>query len=108
MILETNHVSLAAATTGTGSVATLGGICRRARIYAVWASGCTSGQVIAEEAHDPAYTGTWSPLATFNVQDGAVEAVDVDAGALLYLRARVSTTVAGGSGPSVTVRIVAV
>ena len=106
-MLETNHVSLSAVATGTGSVAKLNGEHEHLRVYARWASGVSAGEVTIEEADDPDYAGTWAEVGVLSFVDDGISTLATAAGAMLNVRARITTTVSGGGSPTVTVRIVA-
>lgn len=88
--------SLVAATTGTGAVVDFGGMTSGLSIYVDWAAGVSAGVVVVETAPSPTYAGTWALLQTFTFSGGAV-AFDRVAGALLSVRARVTTNVVGGT-----------
>lgn len=74
-----------------------------------WATGVTAGTVVIEYADDPAYAGTWAPVATIAwsatspSQDYAYTPGQPKA-----LRHRITVTVSGGASPSVTTRLVGV
>jgi hypothetical protein len=92
-----------AATTGSGTAKVTNA--RELTIYIVGSAGVASGAVQLEEAHDPAYAGTWQAIGSpVTVVADSVKTVKTT-GAFLAVRARISTTVVGGT---VTVHIVAV
>lgn len=96
-------VSLNAATTGTGTAVNVAG--RAAVVFYLRGTGTiSSGVVTLEEADynpqsEAQYAGTWSSITTLNtntVTAGAQVAYHLPLGAYRYVRARISTTVAGG------------
>lgn len=97
-------------TTGvtTGSAVVTSADCsnrRRHTFYVVASAGVDAGAVMVETAHDPAYTGTWTPLL-LDPTDGSalpvavlastVYAIQVE-GAFMNLRLRITTTVTNGT-----------
>lgn len=78
--------------------------CRRTTHHIAWGTGVTSGVVEIETADDPAYSGTWAPIATVTFSGTAPKQdyLYVE-GPYLALRHRISTVVANGT---VTTRIV--
>ncbi len=88
-----------AQTTGNGTVAGASYLtqCRETAIYVVWGAGTGAGVFTIETAHDASYTGTWAPLAT--VTWAVVSKADVVqiTGIHMAMRARISTTVTGGT-----------
>ena len=70
----------------------------REHIFYVTGNGSvTAGEVTLETAADPAYAGTWSAITTaVTVPSDETTAVSVR-GVYLAVRARISTTVAGGT-----------
>ena len=103
----------AAATTGTGTPIAIPPSFIHHNFMIKAASGVTSGAVTIEESNDPNDAGTWAIVIPND--SGAVTVanpITVIAGANLliehegrlnFVRARVSTTIAGGGAPSVTV-----
>jgi hypothetical protein len=71
--------------------------------FVEWSAGTSAGVITIEEAADATYTGTWSSLATVTwaVAD-STEAVHLGPAPYGAIRARISTTVTGGT---VTVRV---
>lgn len=88
-------VSLSAATTGTGTVVSVGNS-TQVGWSVIWSAGVSAGQVIVETADSPTYAGTWAPLDTQNFAANAM-AVGTRTGPLRFVRARVSTNVVGGT-----------
>jgi hypothetical protein len=107
-IPETNHVSLNAVATGTGSAVNLGGAMRSLRVYATFSADVSAGEVIVEEAPTTDYAGTWAEIGTLAFVDDGCATLAQAAGGVLAVRARITTTISGGASPTVTVRIVAV
>lgn len=93
---------LTAATTGTGTAYDVLAAAREIKFYVIGSAGVTAGAVTLEEAHDPTYTGTWYPLDTpiDVLNDGVV--TRARSGCFRAVRARVTTTITGGS---VTVKL---
>src|SRR6185295_8585263 len=63
-----------------------------------WGTGVVSGAVTVEGADDPAYTGTWAPIAvvTFSGTAPKEDYVQAD-GSFGAIRHRVSTVLSGGT-----------
>lgn len=95
---------LAASATTDHGEAKIDGNAFEAAIYVVWGAGCSAGAVQIETADDIEYTGTWAPLGSA-ISWAAANKQDVlqVSGALGAIRARVSTTIVGGT---VNVKIV--
>ena len=91
-----------AATTGNGTAENIAGLGHEHCVYVQWASGVTAGVVSIETARLKDYTGTWAVIATANYNAAATDIYEFG-GAYKWIRARITTTVAGGSAPSVTV-----
>jgi lipocalin len=85
-----------AATTGAGLAVDLGGITRELAFHVIWSAGVNAGQVKMETAFDVSYTGTWAPIATADFVASTVQVVQAT-GAYRAVRARISTTVTGGT-----------
>ena len=92
-------------TTGTGTAINTGSIGHEHCFYVEWAADVTAGVVSLETARTQGYTGTWAVIDTESFEAGATNVFSY-AGALLAVRARITTTVAGGSDPGVTVEYV--
>lgn len=88
-----------AQTTGNGTVVGAGymGQCRESAIYVVWGAGTNAGVFTIESAHDNTYTGTWAPLATVTWSAASKQDIVQITGVHMALRARISTTVTGGT-----------
>ena len=96
------------ATTGNGTVQEITDLGNCHTVYITWLSGTTSGGITLETAPYPGYTGTWAAiLPEILVASGAGTCVTVNIQhmPLACIRARVSTTVAGGATPGVTVDV---
>lgn len=91
-----------AATTGNGTAIDLGGQNREAAVYIIGSSGITAGAVTVETADVTDYSGTWATLAGPVTLAASTQNVVQVSGVLAALRARISTTVTGGT---VTVRL---
>jgi hypothetical protein len=87
------------ATSGNGSSVGPGFMsnCRETAVYIAWGASTSAGAVTVETAHDTAYTGTWAPLAVVNWATQSKEDVVQITGVHLAIRARISTTVVGGT-----------
>lgn len=90
-----------AATSGNGTaVRTLtngNGPNREHSFYIIGSAGVASGAVQIETANDPTYAGTWAPLGSpITVTASTVKIFQVT-GALIAVRARISTAVTGGT-----------
>jgi hypothetical protein len=102
-VLQYSKTLLKDATTGSGSVQ-LWAQHREVSIYVIWSTGVTAGEVVIETADSEDYTGTWAgPLATISFEANKTDVVQIT-GALRAVRARISTTVVGGT---VTVKLYA-
>lgn len=64
--------------------------------YIIGSANISSGNVVIETSHTTSYTGTWANLATGTPSSTAITIVNVT-GVFEVLRARISTTIAGGS-----------
>ena len=92
-----------AQTTGDGVVQKIFGASRDSAFYIIWSPGVTAGGVQLETAQTKTYSGTWAPLGAENTfKTDATDIIQL-AGPFLFVRARISTDVVGGT---VTVVIV--
>jgi hypothetical protein len=98
-----------ATTTGNGTTLAIPPSFRNHTWIVTAAAGVTSGAVTIETTNDPTDTGTWAVVPMLNsianpltVTAGA-DLMMQHAGILNFVRARISTTIAGGAAPSVTV-----
>lgn len=96
-MLENKVLMQNAATSGNGTVMTLDGQHDHVRFFVIGSSGVTAGAVTIEEAHTADYAGTWAELQVVTVTASAVQTVYQACGSMLHTRARVSTTVTGGT-----------
>src|SRR5213594_3934087 len=85
-----------AATTGNGTIVDLGGITRELAFHIEWSAGVSAGQVKLEAAFTTDYAGMWAPIATADFVASTVQLVQAT-GAYRAVRARISTTVVGGT-----------
>lgn len=93
-----------AQTTGNGNIIAIPPSFRNHTIIITAASGVTSGAIQIECANDPADAGTWAQIGGGPITVSAgVDLLSQFTGIYNFLRARISTTIAGGAGPSVTV-----
>lgn len=94
-----NDWLISASTTGSASVV-VAGVGEYAAFVVQWenGTGLSAGVVTIEASADPSYAGTWAPLATV-AYVGATNHCDIVnlTGTFLVLRARISTTVVGGT-----------
>ncbi len=94
------------ATTGTSGIVPYDSFksCRETYVYVTWLSTTTSGVITVETSDDDSFTGTWASLGTVTFAGTApIKAVMQITGVMQNLRARISTTVAGGATPGVTI-----
>lgn len=94
-----------AQSTGNGTVVGAAAMskCRETAIYLVPSAGITSGAVTIESAHDAAFTGTWAPMGSALSLVASTEQIVQITGVHLNLRARISTTVVGGTVTAILV-----
>lgn len=98
-----------AQTTGNGIVLALPPSFRNHNWIVTAAAGVTSGAVTIETSNDPADAGTWAAIVPDkSIANPLTVSAGVDllisyTGLLNFVRARISTTIAGGGSPSVTV-----
>lgn len=91
--------SLSAATTGTGTAFAMNNAVQVGWAV-IWSSGVTAGEVKIEAAASANYSGTWYELdkQTFSAAPAANSVMlGTFPGPLLFVRARVSTTVSDGT-----------
>ena len=79
-------------------------LCREVAAYITWSAGVVSGGITFETSEDETYTGTWAPVGNEVPFSGTAPRKTVfgATGVYAWVRARISTVVAGGT---VTVRI---
>lgn len=71
---------------------------RESVLYVDWTLGTTAGAVIIEHAHASDYGGGWSPFGTFTwATENTEDSVQIT-GCMGAWRARITTTVVGGTG----------
>lgn len=91
------QVLQAAQTTGNGTPYDVNGAARELLFSIIWSAGVTAGEVTLETSHDTAYAGAWDP---FEAPIGFVANAVITrryTGCHRAVRARISTTVAGGN-----------
>lgn len=69
---------------------------RRLAVYARFSSGASAGVVTVETSSDRNYSGTWHSLGTLTAASDTEKVLFVD-GPLLWVRARISTAISGGT-----------
>lgn len=99
---------LTAVTTGTGVAVAIPSSFRHHNIIVTGASGVTSGAVTIETSNDADDTKVWAVVIMEGSVANPITVTTADllmthTGLLNIIRARVSTIVAGGGSPSVTV-----
>jgi hypothetical protein len=67
------------------------------KTYVRFGAGTSAGAVVIEEASDPAYTGTWSLIATLAWSAVTKESSHIMFGNFRALRVRISVAVVGGT-----------
>lgn len=93
-----------ATTTGNGNVLAIPPSFRNHNFMIKAAAGVSSGAVQIETSNDSDDAGTWAPLtASPTTVVAGVDVLVAYTSLLNFVRARISTTVAGGGAPSVTV-----
>lgn len=86
-----------AATTGAGTAAAIPPSFHDHNFYIKGSSGVNAGAIQLESADDPTYTGTWNPQGNPITVVASSELSITLAGIFPALRARISTTVTGGT-----------
>jgi len=95
---------LNAVATGTSEALALPPSFRHHTIIITASLGVTSGAIQIECSNDPSDANTWAPIGGGPVAVVAVRDIVVNfEGLFNFIRARISTTIAGGSTPTVTV-----
>ena len=97
VLADANRV-LDAVTTGSSAALKPQSASRYVTMYVVGGAGVGAGAVQLETAHDPAYTGTWAALGTPVTVVANTVAITQAIGSFNAIRARVSTTITGGTG----------
>ena len=98
--------SLTTATTGSGTTIAIPSNMDNCQIEVLGAGTVSGGTLLLEEnANDPAYTGTWSTLATITASTltGGASQVFHILGTMRFFRGRVSASITGGGTVSVNV-----
>jgi hypothetical protein len=104
-MVSQRKVSLAAATTGTGASVDVGNG-NYVTFYVTGTGTITGGTIILEESDLKSYAGTWSQLQSVtasSLSGGVVQAFHF-AGAIAWVRARISSNITGGGTVDVYVR----
>lgn len=89
-MLTDKQVLLSGATTGTSVTVPMHGYTYLSPSV-VWTTATTTGTIVFEWAHDPAFSGTWKAIATYAVGAGTPPFVDGDSfisPGSIYVRAR--------------------
>jgi hypothetical protein len=95
---------ITALTTGIGDALAIPSSFKNHNFMITAAAGTTSGAVQIETSNDSADSGTWSPLtASPTTVVASADVLIAYTGLLNFVRTRISTTIAGGGAPSVTV-----
>lgn len=95
---------LSAVTTGTSVALAIPPSFKHHSIEIAAASGVTAGAIQVETNNNPDDTGTWSQVGGGPITVVAATKVQYNfEGILNFIRARVTTTISGGAGPSATV-----
>jgi hypothetical protein len=99
---------LTAVTTGTSAALAIPPSFRYHNFIITAAGGTTSGAVTIEASNDPDDAGTWAAIVPDKSVSNPLTVAVADllmsyTGLLNFVRARINTTIAGGSTPSVTV-----
>jgi len=86
-----------AATTGNGVVVDLKGEVRETTLYIIGSAGVGAGAIQLETADDVAYAGTWAAIGSPVTVVASAQLIVQKTGCLRAVRARISTTVTGGT-----------
>lgn len=92
-----------AATTGNGTVIAPPFPFRNHNIMITGITGTTAGAISIETSNDPNDAGTWALATTAVTVIQTTDLLTQLTGIFMFLRARVSTTISGGSTPGVNV-----
>lgn len=93
-----------ATTTGNGDVVTPPASYKNHTFTIFAAAGVNAGAIQIESADDPNFSGTWVAQGSTISVVASTEVGAVVSGVFSALRARISTTIAGGGSPSCTVK----
>lgn len=97
MAVDWNKLQTAASATGNGDAYNLAGRTEHAVVYIEWSAATSAGGVTIEEAHDKDYAGTWAEIQVVPWSaESSCDAIHVT-GTFGAIRARISTTVVGGT-----------
>jgi len=91
------EVLQSAQTTGNGTAHDLTFVSDEWAIYVEWSAGVSAGAVAIETALTKDYSGTWAPLGGVTATGASRVDVFAYSGATAAVRARISTTVTGGT-----------
>ncbi len=100
---------LVAATTGTSAALAIPPSFRNHNFMLKTLAGSTAGAVTIETANEPDYAGTWAiVIPDYSVANpltvsGTADLLMSHTGLLNFVRARINTTISGGTSPGVTV-----
>lgn len=86
-----------AATTGNGTVLDMNNVAKESIFVVTWGAGTSAGVITLEMSDDATYTGTWAPMAVVTWVSASTKIGVSVTGSLRYVRARISTTVVGGT-----------
>lgn len=87
-----------AATTGNGTAIDSAGQCKEHTVEIQWATSTSAGAITVETAPSKSYAGTWTPVAVVTYTSGSPKTESVQwTGYEGAIRARISTTVSGGT-----------
>jgi hypothetical protein len=90
--------------TGNGNILAIPPSFRNHTFTIQGAAGVTSGAVTIEHSNDYTNAGTWGlVVATAQTVVASTDILITVTGLFNFIRARISTTIAGGAAPSVTV-----
>jgi len=96
-VVAKKHPLQTAATTGNGLAYDLQGTIKNLSIYIEGSAGVGAGAVQLETATDPAYAGTWHAIGSPVTVSASTQKLVQLAGVVGAVRARISTTVTGGT-----------
>lgn len=94
---------IAAATTGASDVIAIPSSFLHHNFLVTGGAGTTSGKVKLETSNDPDDANTWALIAAEITVVASADLLTNYIGLLNFIRATISTTIAGGTTPSVTV-----
>lgn len=96
----------AATTTGNGDIVAPPMSFRNHQLLVTSAAGVSAGAIQPETSNDNTDAGTWAPIGggPVTVPAASTDAIIEFTGIYRFIRARISTTISGGTAPSVTVQ----